>query len=136
VSSRGVEPIVLVDARNVVRSRWPNIPEERFVALARTWAERERVEAWLVFDGPVPGGRLGSHAVDEGTTLVGTGQGSADDWIAAEARRLAASSRPVWVVTSDRELRRRIAPYAVRVDGGGSFATQLESLERDVGATS
>ena len=136
MSPRGADPIVLVDAWNVIRSRWPNIREERFLELARTWAESEGVEALLVFDGSAPGGQVGAHAVDERTTVVGTGTGSADDWIVDEVRRLAGGGRRVWAVTSDRELRSRIEPYVARVVGGGSFATLLEMYARDVEATS
>jgi hypothetical protein len=136
VSPRGAEPIVLVDAWNVIRSRWPNMGEERFVELARAWAESEGVEARLVFDGSAPGGQGGAHALDERTTVVGTGAGSADDWIVDEVRRLAGGGRPVWAVSSDRELRARIEPYVARVVGGGSFATLLETYARDAEATS
>jgi YacP-like NYN domain len=123
-----LEPIVLVDARNVIRSRWPNLREESFVELARAWADREGVQTLLVFDGPAPDGRVGDQRVDERTTIVGTGRGSADDWIADEAPRLADGGRRIWAVTSDRALRGRIEPYVSRVVGGGSFATLLESL--------
>jgi hypothetical protein len=34
----------------------------------------------------------------------------------------------VWVVTSDRELRRRVEPHAERIIGGGSFARELRGL--------
>jgi hypothetical protein len=110
--------------------------EDRFLELARMWAEREGVEVLLVFDGPAPGGRLGAHALDKRATVVGTGPRSADDWIVDEVRRLAGGGRRVWAVSSDRELRARIGPYVARVVGGGSFATLLESLERDLEATS
>jgi hypothetical protein len=134
VSLRGSEPIVLVDARNVIRSRWPNIRADRFLRLVRAWAEREGVETRVVFDGSAPGTRLGAHALDDRTTVVGTGPGSADDWIVDEARRLAGGGRRVRVVSSDRELRDRVGPYVERVVGGGSFAAMLERLERDVEA--
>ena len=136
MSPRGVAPIVLVDAWNVIRSRWPNIREERFLELARAWAESEAVEALLVFDGSAPGGQVGTHAVDARTTVVGTGAGSADDWIVDEVRRLVGGRRRIWAVSSDRELRARIEPYVARVVGGGSFATLLEKYARDVEATS
>lgn len=102
-------PTVLVDARNVLRSRWPNIPENRLVDLVRSWAEREGVRALLVFDGRAP---------VEADDVVGTGAESADDWIAREAERFA----PYWLVTSDRDLRRRAGGPAERVIGGGAFA--------------
>jgi hypothetical protein len=45
---------VVVDARNVLRSRWPNIPERELVDLAREWAERNGLDVLLVFDGNAP----------------------------------------------------------------------------------
>ena len=51
--------------------------------------------------------------------VVWEGEESADDRIAREVTDL---EPPVWVVTSDRELRERVEPYAERIIGGGSFA--------------
>ena len=107
-----VTPTVVVDARNVLRSRWPNIPEQELVDLARDWAERNGLEVLLVFDGDAP---------QQADDVVGTGRESADDWIAREALLYA----PYWLVTSDRELRRRAGTGAARVIGGGSFAGEL-----------
>jgi hypothetical protein len=128
------EPIVLVDARNVVRSRWPNIPEDRFLELTRKWGAREGAGLLIVFDGVAPGGLLGAGKLDDRTTLVGTGRESADDWIAREAERQAVDGRRLWLVSSDRGLRERVGPYVERTIGGGSFATQLETLERELQA--
>jgi predicted RNA-binding protein with PIN domain len=116
----------LIDARNVVRSRWPNLQEAWFVERAGAWAEWEGIQALVVFDGKAP-------AVEEGerVTLVGTGAGTADDWIAAEAERLAREDRRLWLVTSDRGLRARVEPYAERTIGGGTFAGLLEELGRE-----
>jgi hypothetical protein len=125
------EPTVFVDARNVIRSRWPNIPENRFLELTREWADREGVRAVIVFDGPAPGGRIGVSQLDERTSVVGTGSGSADDWIAEEAERLAGEGRRLWLVSSDRGLRARVRTYVERTIGGGSFAVQLEALDVD-----
>jgi hypothetical protein len=119
------EPVVLVDARNVVRSRWPNIPDARFVELARAWAVRERARLVLAFDGPAPGGLLGSAVLDERATVVGTGRESADDWIVREAERLDSDERRAWLVTSDRALRARAAPFVERTIGGGTFVREL-----------
>ena len=121
-------PIVLVDARNVMRSRWPNIHEDRFVELTRAWAEQEGARAVAVFDGPAPGGLLGVHELDGRTSIVGTGGESADDWIADHAGELARDGRRLWLVSSDRELRERVADQVDRVIGGGSFAGRLEAL--------
>jgi rRNA-processing protein FCF1 len=103
---------VIVDARNVLRSTWPNIPAERLVELARAWGEENGVDVLLVFDGAAP--------VDA-RDVVGTGEEIADDWIAREAH----GYRPYWLVTSDRDLRRRAGEAAERVVGGGSFARTL-----------
>ncbi len=59
-----------------------------------------------------------SHTV----TVVWEGSESADDQIARLVREL---EPPVWVVTSDRELRERVREHAERVIGGGSFARDL-----------
>jgi hypothetical protein len=126
-------PVVLLDARNVMRSRWPNFREDRFVALARLWAEREDVELIVVFDGRGPGGLVGLDELDERTTLVGAGDEIADDWIAREAARLAGAGRRVRLVSSDRGLRDRVSSYVEQIVGGGAFATLLENLERESG---
>jgi hypothetical protein len=126
-------PVVLVDARNVMRSRWPNFREDRFVALARLWAEREGIELVIVFDRRAPGGVVGVAELDERTTLVGAGDEIADDWIAREAARLAGAGRRFRLVSSDRELRDRVGSYVEQIVGGGAFATLLESLERESG---
>jgi hypothetical protein len=101
---------VLVDARNVLRSRWPNVPEAELVERCRAWAEEQGLTALLVFDGPAPDG------------AIGTGEESADDWIARAAAELDA---PYWLVTSDRELRERAGGNAERTIGGGSFLREL-----------
>ena len=103
---------MIVDARNVLRSQWPNIPERELVDLVRAWAAENGVRPLIVFDGRAP---------VEADDTVGTGRESADDWIAREAASLA----PYWLVTSDRELRARAGDGAERVIGGGSFARTL-----------
>jgi hypothetical protein len=126
-----LEPLVLVDARNVMRSRWPNLREDRFVELTRRWAEREGVALVVVFDGRAPGGVVGTAELDERTTLVGAGGESADDWIVREAARLAGAGHRLRLVSSDRELRARASSHVERTVGGGAFATLLESVERE-----
>lgn len=121
------ETTVLVDARNVLRSTWPNIPEQRLVELSRSWAADEDRRAVVIFDGAAPDGILGEQELDEHCALVGTGRESADDWIARKARELADEERPYWLVTSDRELRERAGGAAERIIGGGSFARELLS---------
>jgi predicted RNA-binding protein with PIN domain len=93
-------PTVLIDGENVRRSVWPN--------LARAELE-ERAQDW---------GREQGHEV----IVVWEGGESADDRIARQVQEL---TPPLWVVTSDRELRGRVAAHAERIVGGGSFARQL-----------
>lgn len=116
---------VLIDARNVLRSRWPNIPEEQLVAACRTWAEVEGVEAVVVFDRAAPGGVVGEQPLDERCVLVGTGRESADEWIERAAAQHEREGRPYWLVTSDRALRAAAGRAAERTIGGGSFAGEL-----------
>ena len=115
---------MLVDARNVLRSRWPNLDPDWFLERTRAWAEREGVRALLVFDGRAP-----AWEDDERLTAAGTGAGSADDLIADEAARLAGEGRPVWLASSDRGLRARLPPDVERTIGGGTFAGMLERLD-------
>ena len=82
------------------RSLWPNIPRDELSELVERWAEREGVEARLIWEGAE----------------------TADDRIAREAANL---DGPFWLVTSDRGLRERAAAKADRVIGGGSFAREL-----------
>jgi hypothetical protein len=91
---------VLVDAENVRRSLWPNMPAEELVERSTAWAGR------------------GGHDV----RVVWEGSESADDQIARLVKEL---EPPVWVVTSDRGLRERVRDYTDRIIGGGSFAQEL-----------
>jgi hypothetical protein len=102
VTHARLQPVatVLVDAENVRRSLWPNIPAEQLEELCDRWGERNGHHVVVVWEGP----------------------GTADDRIAREVREL---DPPVWVVTSDRGLRERVAPYADRLIGGGSFAREI-----------
>jgi len=107
---------VLVDARNVLRSQWPNVPEQELVRRCLDWADRHDHEVVLVFDGKAPG------MVVERGTLVGSGGESADEWLIREAPRYPGS----WLVTSDRALREAVGSNAARVIGGGAFLSELE----------
>lgn len=112
---------VLVDARNVLRSQWPNLPEEELVEQARAWAERNDRRIVLVFDGQAPHGVVGERELDARTTLVGSGGESADDWLIREA-----PNHPgAWLVSSDRALREAAGAHASKLVGGGSFLRQL-----------
>ncbi len=113
---------VLIDARNVLRSQWPNVPEQELVDRARAWAERHRHRLVIVFDGTAPGGVVGSEEQDDRTTLVGSGKESADDWLIRNA-----SNYPgAWLVTSDRALRAAAGKTAGRLVGGGRFLSELD----------
>ncbi|MCZ7588750.1 MAG: hypothetical protein M5U27_07835 [Gaiella sp.] len=103
--------LVVVDAENTRRSQWPNLSREELVRRSREWAEREGHELLVVFDGAPP---------EEAPDLVGSR--NADDAIAELAGRLRS---PWWLVTSDRELRRRVGDRPARVIGGGSFARAI-----------
>ena len=96
--------MVLVDAENVRRSRWPNLSGNELVERCREWAGREGVEVEVVFEPP---------------------SGTADDVIAERARTFAAAGSPYWLVTSDRGLRDRAGRAAARVVGGGAFVADL-----------
>ena len=108
------KPLVVVDAENVRRSTWPNLPKEELVARARGWAARENADLLVVFDGDPP-----ELALD----LLGSGRRSADDVIAS-------LDGPFTLVTSDRGLRDRAADKAERVIGGGSFLRELEAVRQ------
>ena len=102
--------LVYVDARNVLRSRWPNVPEEELVQRAQDWAERHGHDVVLVFDGEAPAG------------AVGSGRESADDWLIREV-----PPHPgAWLVTSDRALREAAGSSAACIIGGGGFLEELQ----------
>ena len=92
---------MLVDGENVRRSRWPNVDRAELERLVSASAEREGVDAHVVWEGAQ----------------------SADDEIASEAKRVHADGRELWVATSDRELRQRAA--AERTIGGRTFLAEL-----------
>ena len=115
-------PTVLIDARNVLRSEWPNIPEDELVRLAAAWSEEQGVDAVLVFDGRAP-----TPVDPDRVRVVGTSGESADDWLAREV----SSYARYWLVTSDRELRARAGGCAERTIGGGAFARELRAYRRD-----
>jgi hypothetical protein len=103
--------LVVVDAENARRSRWPNLSPEELVRRARNWADRERHELLVVFDGAPP---------EDAPDLVGSR--NADDAIVDLASRLGSAW---WLVTSDRGLRERVGDGPARVIGGGSFVRTI-----------
>ena len=92
---------VLVDGENVRRSLWPNLSREELVECSDAWGAQNGHEVLVVWEGTE----------------------TADDRIARKVTELAP---PLWVVTSDRELRRRVEPHVERIVGGGSFARELQ----------
>jgi uncharacterized protein YaiI (UPF0178 family) len=108
---------VLVDARNVLRSQWPNVPEDELVRRCCAWADRHGHDIVLVFDGDAP-----AAVAEEGCVVVGSGGESADDWLIREAPNY----RGAWLVTSDRALREAVGTDAARTVGGGAFLQELE----------
>jgi predicted RNA-binding protein with PIN domain len=118
-------PVVLVDAENVRRSRWPNLGRAELVERCRAWSEQEGAPVVVVFDGRDHEGDVGERRLDDSAVVVGTGGESADDWLARRAAELRAAGAPYWLVTSDRELRSRAGGGAERTLGGGAFVGQL-----------
>jgi len=96
--------VVLVDAENVRRSRWPNLTGRELVERSRVWAAREGLEVEVVFEPE---------------------RGTADDEIVRRAGELAADGVSYWLVSSDRGLRARAGPGAKRTIGGGAFLELL-----------
>lgn len=111
---------MLVDGRNVLRSQWPNIPEDELVMLTCDWAQRNDVRAVVVFDGRAP-----AAPENERCAVVGTAGESADEWLTRRAAELRADGERFWLVTSDRALREAAGAGAERTIGGGSFANEL-----------
>ena len=118
--------VVLVDGRNVLRSRWPNLGEDELVERCRAWAAERGHRAVVVFDGEAPGALVGEHALDEHCDIVGSGGESADAWLVRTARHRLAHRR-FWLVTSDRALRAAAGEEAERVVGGGTFLRELDA---------
>jgi hypothetical protein len=112
-----VSTLVLVDAENVRRSVWPNVSREELALRCRRWAEPAGVRALVVYDGEAP--------QIPGVETAGSGDGTADDRIVELA---AEAQQPVWLVTSDHELRSRVGARAERTIGGGTFMRELLAL--------
>jgi len=91
---------VLVDAENVRRSVWPNLARDELERRVRDWGDEHGHDVIVVWEGAA----------------------SADDRIAELAEEL---PPPLWIVTSDRELRSRVAHRAESVIGGGSYARDV-----------
>lgn len=116
---------VLIDARNVARSQWPNIPDQRLVDLCWSWGAFHGYRVVVVFDGVAPNGLVGQRNFAPDCTVVGCGRRSADSWLEREARRYHDNGQPYWLVTSDRVLRDVAGVHAERTVGGGTFANEI-----------
>ncbi|MCZ4497080.1 MAG: hypothetical protein JWM25_1665 [Thermoleophilia bacterium] len=118
---------MIIDGRNVMRSRWPNAGERELVeAIARWAAEHPRTPiVAVVFDGTYDGEGPGMFEHDERTVVVATEGEIADDVIVREVEELRADSQPVIVATSDRALRERVEAHGAKVIGGGSFLLKV-----------
>lgn len=114
---------VIVDGRNVMRSRWPNAGEQELVAAVSLWAESHprRPYVAVVFDGVYLGEGPCIKEYDERTVVVATKGELADDVIVREVGELRDAFEAVLVATSDRELRERVEVLGGKVVGGGSF---------------
>ncbi len=93
---------VLIDAENVRRSLWPNMPGEELEQRSEAWGKGHRHDVRVVWEGSESG----------------------DDQIARLVQEL---DPPIWVVTSDRGLRDRVRDHAERIIGGGSYARELRT---------
>jgi hypothetical protein len=122
------ETLILVDAPNVMRSRWPNMPAGEIAPRTVAWARERGLRPVVVFDRRAPGGLVGEQPLEGGGILVGTGAESGDDRIARTAAELARAGTPYWLVTSDRGLRARAGAAAERTIGGGAFLRELEGV--------
>lgn len=118
--TRLVTVTVIVDAENVRRATWPNLAAGELVARCGTWARTSGVRAIVVFDGRAP-----DAPTVEGCTVVSSGDRSADDRI---VELVGSGPPPLWLVTSDRELRARVGSRAQLVLGGGAFVRDLLRL--------
>lgn len=112
--------LVLIDGYNVTRTHRDDLDLEGqrrwLVNLVAGGAAARRIEPTVVFDGHASQGP-GSARRDRGVTVVFTPEGvTADDDLVFEVAALD-PSRPVVVVTDDRELRERLSRYGVDLMG-------------------
>jgi predicted RNA-binding protein with PIN domain len=119
--------LVVVDGNNVMGSRPDGWWKDRAGAARRlveqlgAWAARADRDVLVIFDGPEPDGleAPGRVAVRFATRR---GRDAADDDIAAF---VAEHDGPVRVVTSDRELARRVREQGAEVVGARELLDQL-----------
>ncbi|MCW2927332.1 MAG: hypothetical protein JWM86_1300 [Thermoleophilia bacterium] len=117
--------LVLVDARNVQRSAWPNPSDSSFVEALEAWALEQAPDEDVVavFDGEP------DAAPDGPVLLVATDY--ADDELVARAIAAHAEGRSVRVATSDRALRLRLEAAGAHISwGGGAMLGELGFARR------
>ena len=76
---------VLIDARNVQRSQWPNMPDDELVDRSRTGPRNTTTGSCSSSTGKRPAASWARPRLDGRTTLVGSGSESADEWLIREA---------------------------------------------------
>jgi predicted RNA-binding protein with PIN domain len=119
--------LVLVDGNNVMGSRPDGWWKDRAGAARRLveqlgeWAAREDRDVLVIFDGPEPDGLEAPDRV-EVRFATRRGRDAADDDLAAF---VAERDGPVRVVTSDRELARRVREHGAEVVGARELLDQL-----------
>ena len=131
----GKAPWLIVDAMNVIGSRpdgwWRDRQGaiRRFVAQLGAYARQEDVGVTVVIDGrPISGLPDGDHDDLEVVYARRRGSDAADDRIVelVEADHNPSALR---VVTSDRELRRRVTVLGAAVESAGWLLRRLEGFE-------
>ena len=119
--------LVVVDGNNVMGSRpdgwWKDRAgaARRLVSQLGEWAARSDRDVLAIFDGPEPDGLEAPPRV-EVRFAQRRGRNAADDDIAAF---VADHEAPITVVTSDRELARRVRERGAEVVGARELLDQL-----------
>ncbi len=125
-------PWLIVDAMNVIGSRptgwWRDRPGaiRRFVAELAEYARRTDTGVTVVIDGrPISGLPAGDHEDVEVVYASRRGPNAADDRI---VELVDADHNPsaLCVITSDRELRRRVSVLGAKVEGAGWLLRRLD----------
>ena len=114
---------VIIDGRDVLRTREPSPGERELVEAVARWANehpRTPIVA-VVFDGAYGDGEPGMVEHDQRTVVVATGAEPGADVIVAEVEELRAESEPVIVVTGASDLRERVESLGAKVIEGASF---------------
>lgn len=125
-------PVWVIDGNNVMGQRpgwWRDKPRAQAALLDRIadYAAGRRLPAVIVFDGR-PRPDLPDQTLYRGVIVLYARKGAtADDLIADLAHDVATEESAV-VVTSDRELRRRVENAGVPVIRSGAFRRRFEAL--------